>query len=136
MPAACRLGGGDGFQFGEGRAQGMKVGPRLLLVGLVATVLVSPALAEDGTLVNPEGADVVVWKDRKARNEGLELMRTGVHRGRPEALRSLVACTVPVGTKVSLLDSGAMISHDIEVTSGEAAGCRGNVPADSFQRAK
>ena len=118
----------------------MRTGPPWLGLGLVAVIpiltVAVPALAEEVRLVNPEGPEVIVWKDRKARNEGLELMRTGAHRNRADALAALVACRVPVGTKASLVDTGAMISHDVEITSGEAAGCRGNVPAEFLQRTR
>ena len=59
-------------------------------------------------------------------------MIAGVHQSNPALLFPLLACIVAAGTQVIITDAG-LVTHDILVTEGESAGCRGNIAMENFE---
>lgn len=98
----------------------------------LAPALALPAEALDGRVVGLGGADTVfVWKSADAHSEGLSLISAGVHKTNPVLVMQLLACIVPSGTSAIITDAG-FATHDILITTGENAGCRGNIPMESW----
>jgi hypothetical protein len=79
------------------------------------------------------GLRVPVFKNTQAHTEALKLMMAGVHKTNPPLVMQLIACMVPSGTMAIITDAG-FATHDILVTSGEFAGCRGNIAMEDVQR--
>lgn len=102
--------------------------PALLLVLVFAP---TSALALDGRLQN-DGKTVIVWRDAKAHDEGLSLIRAGVNKTNPALLLPLVACVVASGTR-AVTTSAGMFTHDIIVVEGKNSGCRGNIPTEALK---
>ena len=101
-----------------------------MLAVYLACAISGHANAKSVTLVTPHhGTVVIVWKSKAATVEGLALIEAEVHKTNPALLSALMSCIVPVGTK-AIITSIGLVTHDILVTSGEDAGCRGNVPIE------
>lgn len=104
----------------------------LILAGLL---FLSPNLASalEGELRSLGSADtVIVWKTKKAHDEGLRLINANVHRSNPALLIPLVAC-MPTSRTKAIVTSAGFATHDIMVISGPHSGCRGNIPVESFR---
>src|SRR5690554_2807687 len=98
----------------------------LLLAILMLVTSVTFSAAQGVGLIGLGGSDtVIVWRDKKAHDEGLSLISAGVHKSNPLLLIPLVACIVPSGTRAIITDGG-FITHDVMIVEGENAGCRGN----------
>lgn len=94
--------------------------------------LSSPAFAMPGKVVGINGSDVVfVWRDKDSQMEAMSLIDAGVHNSNPSLLMRLIACIVPSGTGAIITDGG-FATHDIMITEGGDAGCRGNIPMESW----
>jgi hypothetical protein len=86
------------------------------------------------TLQNHAGSGlrVPVFKNAQSHTEALKLVTAGVHKTNPPLVMLLIACMVPSGTKAIIIDAG-IATHDILVTSGELAGCRGDIAVEDVQ---
>ncbi len=109
----------------------MKMLKRALLIAAVMAVP-TVALAMDGQLVGKNDTIVLVWKNKDAHNEGLDLIIAGVHKTKPALVMRLLSCTVKSGTRAITTDAG-IITHDIMVVEGKNTGCRGNVASENFK---
>ena len=117
------------------RAAPFAYGMTLALALLLPVLIASQAHAQVRPLVSPGGGTtIIVWKNEKARSEGATLIAAGVNKSNPALLVPLVACVVPVGTQAIKTDGG-FLSSDILITSGKAAGCRGNVTNEYLGKA-
>ena len=99
------------------------------LLGAVAILTIScPAIAQERTLVGfPNKSVVVVFKNYASFNEGDQLIRAGIAKQNPSIMTRLVSCIAPVGIRAIVTDSPSWGTHNILITSGEQAGCRGVV---------
>jgi hypothetical protein len=93
----------------------------------------SIAWALDGTLQIPgDTSPVIVWKNKDAYSEGIQLIQANVHKSNPALLMRLIACMPAPGTK-AITTSAGILTHDILVIEGKDSGCRGNVAAEFFK---
>ena len=110
-----------------------RIAATLLLVMLFAW----PARAQEVTLDNGTGTSnfVPVWKDRSSLDTGLTIIKNAQTPGDPQintqesfmgAIKPLLACLARNGTRAVVLEEDAF-SPVVAITSGESAGCRGNV---------
>lgn len=114
------------------RDDGISKMRRTVILASILALLSCPAWALDGRLVGLGGSNTVfVWRSSEAHGEALELIQAGVHNSNPALVAVLLACVVPSGTRAVTTDFG-LVTHDIMVISGEDAGCRGNIPVESF----
>jgi len=105
---------------------------KMLIAASVAIGCASPALALDGRVVGLGGTDqVFVWKSKDAQSEAMSLIQGNVHKTNPGLVARLLSCIVPSGTTAIITDAG-FATHDIMITSGPNAGCRGNIPMESW----
>lgn len=104
---------------------------RILLAAVLVLSATTPVLAADGRLRSTRSDQVIVWRNKDAHNEALDLIRAGVHHSNPAMLTKYVACMVPNGT-TAVRTSGGWVTVDVLVTDGTAAGCRGNIPVEDF----
>ena len=105
---------------------------RMLIAASIAIGCASPALALDGRVVGLGGTDqVFVWKSKDAQSEAMSLIQGNVHKTNPGLVAKLLSCIVPSGTTAIITDAG-FATHDIMITSGPNAGCRGNIPMESW----
>jgi hypothetical protein len=103
---------------------------------VLLSILLLPAIAhaQARTLIAPNySMYVIVWKNGAARSEGRELIKAGVHKTNPRLLLPLIACTALSGSEAVVTDGGAF-SSTITVTSGQAAGCRGDIDNDWLKK--
>ncbi len=100
----------------------------LALGGLAAATL-PRAAAEAAEARNPKKQVVVIWKDFEAQNQARKLIDSGALKSNPDAVNSLVACIVPNGTQLTVVNWG-QATDDVQVTSGPFKGCSGNVMKD------
>jgi hypothetical protein len=102
---------------------------------VVAASLALPtaALALDGRLQDGTSKTVIVWRNEKAHEEALALIRAGVHKSNPALLVPLIACAPVAGTR-AVTTSAGMLTHDIIIVEGKDSGCRGNIPVEVLQR--
>ncbi len=106
----------------------------IVVIGMV--VGTGQVHATEGTLRGMNGAQTVfLYKDTTARSEGFKLIQAGVHRTNPAMLMSLMACAVDSGTR-AIITSVGFATHDVMIIEGAASGCRGNVAAEEFHRAR
>ncbi len=85
----------------------------------------------EGQLCMPSGGNVVVWRDQDAHENGLALIRRGMHTTNPALFLPLISCIVPSGTRAVTADA-VLMAQDILVVGGRHAGYRGSVPVESF----
>ena len=105
---------------------------KFVLAGMLAIGFGSPALALDGRVIGLSGSDqVFVWKSKDAQREAMSLIQANVHNTNPGLVARLLSCIVPSGTSAIITDAG-FATHDIMITSGPNAGCRGNIPMESW----
>lgn len=95
----------------------------------LAAILMPCAAADAAEARHPKKQEVVIWKSQEAQNEARALIDGGVMQSNPEAVLRLVACVVPNGTELTVKYRG-VATDDVLVTSGEFAGCEGNVTGD------
>lgn len=105
---------------------------------LTALIVTSPAVAAPLTGQLTGMDDIVVWKDTRSMNEGIDIART--RTASPQAFRGLAACFAERGSKVLVRDydlprggRGEPVAYEITVLTGSAAGCRGKIPAVFYQ---
>jgi hypothetical protein len=75
-----------------------------------------------------ELAGVPVWKNAKAMNEGMALIRSSAATEKPALLMPLLACYPDGRTEAVIVASEAMFTRTVHVVSGQWTGCRGIVP--------
>ena len=80
----------------------------------------------------PGSKVIIVWKSKKAHNEGLAIIRSGLTQAKLLLLARLVACRATAGTEVIVTDAG-FVTHDIMIVEGQSVGCRGNIPAEELE---
>ena len=97
-----------------------------LALGSLAAMSMPWAAAEAAEARNPKKQVVVIWKDHEAQNQARKLIDSGALKSNPDAVKSLVACIVPNGTQLNVINWGAA-TDDVQVTSGKFKGCSGNV---------
>lgn len=118
----------------------------VILAMVAGTLFASPAFAQkddESSLSMPKyfvknagNADVVlVWKDSKAHDKGIDLIMNGVQKTHPEMIERLLACIVPNNTPV-IVESPGIFSTDITVIDGEDAGCEGNISSNDLKQAR
>lgn len=101
---------------------------------LIAFVCAStPALADEVTLGRSVSDLVFVWKDGDAHAEAMKLIGAGIHKTNPSLITRLMSCMVPSGTKAVIVDAG-FASHTVLITSGDNAGCRGDIPVEDVRK--
>jgi hypothetical protein len=61
---------------------------------------------------------VIVWRNEKAHEEALALIRAGVHKNNPALLVPLIACAPVAGTR-AVTTSVGVLTHDIIVVEGK-----------------
>lgn len=71
-----------------------------------------------------------IMKSREALDRAQKLIADGVAEKRPDMLRELVACRVPVGTRVSHQGSAGWTAERVVVAEGRDVGCEGYVWSD------
>lgn len=99
---------------------------------LAIAVLSTTAVAEGFRLKALPGSQLIlVWQDKAAHDEALDLINAGIHNTNPWLVERLLACTVKPNTRVIVTDAG-FVTHDIMVIEGPDAGCRGNIPAEEL----
>ncbi len=90
------------------------------------------------TLVNAEGGNTLVWKDRAAFDRAMKLLIDGAAKGsaalHSDLLVPLLACRAPKATPIIITDSG-MFSSEVLVVSGALKGCRGIVTSETITTA-
>ena len=109
-----------------------RIAATLLLVMLFAW----PARAQEVTLDNGTGPSnfVPVWKDRSSLDTGLTIIKNTQTPSDPQItqesvtteIKQLLACLARNGTQAVVLEKDNF-SPIVAITSGESAGCRGNV---------
>jgi hypothetical protein len=107
-----------------------------IVAAALLTLLSQKALAgSDAVTLRGMGGNpgVIVWKNVDAHDEGLTLIRAGVHNSNPKLLLRLIACLVDNGTK-AVITSGGLVTQDILVVAGAQAGCRGNVATEETRK--
>lgn len=77
-----------------------------------------------------QSAQRPVLKSREAMDRAQKLIADGISAQRPDLVRELVACTVPVGTRVSLLGMAGFNHRRVMVAEGPDVGCEGVVAFD------
>ena len=96
---------------------------------------VIPGAAFEGRLQPTDGGTVViVWRDVKAQDEGLALIRAGVNTSDPSRLVPFISCVVPPGTKAVGISTTFFLNYDVKVLTGEHFGCRGSVRTEVFKK--
>ncbi len=103
----------------------------LFVVVVVAAALPTSALAVDGVLSG--AAEIFVWRDKRAMEDGMDLIRAGAHTSNPGSVARLLACIVKAGTRATY-KAGGLEYREVLVLDGTSAGCRGVVPAALFKR--
>lgn len=98
-------------------------------LGSLAAIPMPWAAAEAAEARNPRKPVVVIWKDHEAQSKARALIDGGALKSNPDAVNSLVACIVPNGTQLTVVNFGAA-TDDVQVTSGQFKGCSGNVMKD------
>lgn len=78
--------------------------------------------------------EVAVWKDNAARQQGLALVREGIHRKEPEKIEALITCWAPHRAPVRLTGRVAEGGTDVEVADGPKVGCKGNVSSQNVSQ--
>jgi hypothetical protein len=108
----------------------------LILVMAASFIVVSAGEASEGRLQPVGGGTVViVWRNARAQEEGLALIRAGVNKSDPSRLLPFISCIVTPGTKAVTTSARIFFSTDeIQVVEGKHAGCRGSVPLEVFKR--
>lgn len=108
-------------------------GWRLILVAQMI-LWASVAHAAEGVLIAKDGKVVLVWKTRKAMDEGLTLLRA---KADPQLIVPLISCAPESGTRVIKLtsDSG-LFTRDVLVIEGKWKGGRGVIPYEYFKQTK
>jgi hypothetical protein len=103
--------------------------------GSAAHTAVIPGAAFEGRLQPTDGgAVVIVWRDVKAQDEGLALIRAGVNTSDPSRLVPFISCVVPPGTKAVGISTTFFLNYDVKVLTGEHFGCRGSVRTEVFKK--
>jgi hypothetical protein len=104
------------------------------LSGIATLFLVAPAAEAIEGRLQPIGTATVaiVWRNAKAQDEGVALIRAGVNRTDPARLLPFIACIVGPGTK-AVTTTARIFSHDVRVVEGPHSGCLGNVPSEAFK---
>lgn len=97
-----------------------------LVLGSLAAISMPWAAADAAEARNPKKQVVVIWKDRDAQNQARKLIDSGALKSNPDAVNSLVACIVPNGTQLNVVNFGEA-TDDVQVTSGKFKGCSGSV---------
>ncbi|MFN3506229.1 MAG: hypothetical protein ACK4ZU_02050 [Allorhizobium sp.] len=100
---------------------------------VAATLIATQAQAAEVTLGRGGSDNVFVWRDGDAHSEAINLISAGVHNSNPTLVMRLLSCIVPAGTKAIITDAG-FASHTILITSGDDAGCRGDIAAEDVAR--
>lgn len=107
---------------------------KIVLSLLLSLASGTAAYADNYKVIGLNGSDLVfVWQSKQAHDEGLSLINSGVHKTNPEMVMRLLACLVPSGTTAIVTDMG-FATHDILITEGDDAGCRGNIAMESLKR--
>ncbi len=98
-------------------------------IGGLAAILLPGGEADAAQAKHPAKQVVVIWKSQEAHQQARALIDKGALQTDPDAVNSLVACIVPNGTELKVVKSDEA-TDDVEVTSGQFKGCKGNTIKD------
>jgi hypothetical protein len=104
----------------------------ILAVTLAATSASLSWAAVEGFLFGHQ-AGIFVWKNSAAMDEGIAMIKAGVHQSNPTLVMGLLSCIAPDGSRV-ILTGSSMFQRSVTVIDGKSAGCRGVVSSDFFKR--